>query len=87
LHLSTEFELAFVYMWILLLINSYVRFTFQCLDSGVDIVSTLRDERLVFRLRQAQMSVHDRTQNGAGDHGLVIIGHPVFVHWREGALV
>jgi len=42
-------------MWILLLVNSYVMFTFQCGDSGVGIVSKLRDERMGFHLRQGLM--------------------------------
>lgn len=29
---------------------------------------------------------HESTQSGSGDHDLVIIGHPVFVYRREGAL-
>jgi hypothetical protein len=29
---------------------------------------------------------HDSTQSGSGEHGPVIIGHPVFLHGREGAL-
>jgi hypothetical protein len=74
-------------MWLLLLINSYVIFTFQCRDSGVGIVSTLRDERLGFPLRQGLMCVYPR-QNSERIWWprALIIGHPVFVHRLGGVL-
>jgi hypothetical protein len=44
-------------MWIPLLINSYVRFTFLCRVAGTGTVPTLRAERLGFLLRQGQKEV------------------------------